>query len=55
MSSTDERVEWRGESWAVADARYDESPLGVGSHWHLTLTAPEPLATDAALTEGGAG
>lgn len=31
---------FRGRTWFVADARWDENPDGIGSHWHLTLTGP---------------
>lgn len=34
-----ETVEFRGKRWRVAESQYDESGLGIGSHWHLTLTA----------------
>lgn len=37
---TNETVEFRGQFWRVADASFDQSTIGVGSHWHLTLTGP---------------
>jgi hypothetical protein len=33
-------VEWGGDYWLVADARYDDSGMATGSHWHVTFVGP---------------
>ena len=36
----EERIEWMGAEWFVAESRYDGPGGGTGGHWHLTLTRP---------------
>lgn len=40
---TPETVVFKGQRWTVAVAQWDEVESGTGSHWHLTLTNPQPL------------